>query len=213
MKAKLLIVLLFVLFVVNSFGQNNPVENLTWSQTYETPNNYFQLNWEEPLQPHNPLLGYNIYRNDELFRFQTERALYNFYSPVYGFVSNCGLSFLELDNQNQLYTDGFEIHVTAVYDPGQMESNYTQTYHANPLALQNTSFTQEKMILFPNPTKGLVTIGNLDFEKIMISDISGKVIKTLDASPQIDLSDLSKGLYIIKLFSEQKILVDKILIE
>jgi len=79
MKTKLLFFLFFIAFMFSAFGQNNPVENLTFSQSYEYPNNFFELNWEEPAQPHNELLGYNIYRNDELFRFQTETTLYNLY--------------------------------------------------------------------------------------------------------------------------------------
>ena len=213
MKKITLLLVIILTIITKSFGQNNPVENLTYSQTYESPNNYFQLNWEEPIQPHNQLIGYNIYRDSELFRFQTERALYNFYSPVYGFVSNCGLDFLERDNQNQPYTNGFEIHVTAVYEPGQIESNYTQTYHANPLALQINSFTQEKAILFPNPTNGELNIGNLNLEKIIIYDISGKEIKVFAPSSQIDLNNMPKGLYLIKLFSENNIIIDKIIVK
>ena len=206
--------LVFILAIVSkSFGQNNPIENLTWSQSYENMQNSFQLSWEEPAQPHNELLGYNIYRNNELYRFQTETSLYYLYSWVYGFVYNCGNEFLLYDNQQQAYTDGFDIHVTAVYNQEPAESNYLQTVHSYGSALATTNFTQEKAILFPNPTNGELTIGNLNLEKIGIYDISGKVIKVFDPTTQIDLSDVSKGFYIIKLFSEGKIITDKLVIK
>ena len=214
MKTKILILLLFVMFIVNSFGQNNPVQNLTWSHWYEYPNNFFQLNWDVPFEPHNELIGYNVYRNNELFRFQTETTLFNYYAPLYGVVSNCGgENFLLADNLGQPFLNEIEIHVTAVYNPGQIESEYLQTVFDEGLLLSSNSIAEEKVILFPNPTKGLLNIGNLNFEKIIIYDISGKVIKKFDATTQIDLSDMSKGLYIIKLFSERKTLVDKIAIE
>lgn len=206
--------LLFILAIVSkSFGQNNPIENLTWSQSYENMHNYFQLSWEEPVQPHNELLGYNIYRNNELYRFQTETSLYNLFTPVYGFVYNCGDDFLLYDNQQQAYINGFDIHVTAVYNQGQIESNYLQTVHSYGAALTATNFFQEKAILFPNPTSGALTIGNLNIEKIMLYDISGNEIKVFAPTTQVDLSDLSKGLYIIKLFSEGNIIMDKIVIK
>lgn len=208
MKTKLLIFGFFICSIFNSIGQNNPVENLTWSQTYENMHNFFQLNWDEPTQPHNEIIGYNIYRNNELYRFQTDTSLYNLYTPLYGFVENCPEVFL-------LYGDGagFDIHVTAVYNPEQIESDYLQTVYSFGFALNNNNFTREKAILFPNPTNGLLNIGNLNLEKIVIYDITGKIIKECGSASQIDLSNISKGLYIIKLFSEREIIVDKIVIQ
>jgi hypothetical protein len=202
--------LVFILAVVSkSFGQNNPIENLIWSQSYENMHNYFQLSWEVPAQPHNELLG----RNNELYRFQTETSLYNLYTLVYGFVYNCGSDFLLYDNQQQAYTDGFDIHVTAVYNQEPAESNYLQTVHSFGAALTSTNFTQEKAILFLNPTSGELTIGNLNLEKIIIYDILGKEIKVFAPTTQIDLSHVSKGFYIIKQFSESKIITDKIVVK
>ena len=208
MKTKLLIFGFLICSIFNSIGQNKPVENLTWSQSYENMHNFFQLNWNEPTQPHNELVGYNIYRNGELYRFQTETSLYNLYVPLYGFVENCSEEFL-------LFGDGsgFDIHVTAVYNPEQIESDYLQTVHSFGAALNDNNFTREKALLFPNPTNGLLNIGNQNLSKIVLYDISGKAIKEFAPVSQIDLGNISKGLYIIKLFSEREIIVDKIVIE
>jgi Secretion system C-terminal sorting domain len=207
-KKILLLTFLISLVNFNLFGQNNPVENLTWSQSYDMFHDYFELNWEEPAQPHNELIGYNIYRNNELYRFQTETSLYNLYSDVYGFVSNCSTEFLG-------YADGsgFDIHVTAVYNLGQTESNYLQTAHSYGLVLNNNNFIHDKALIFPNPTNGILNIGNENLEKIVVYDISGKVVSKFAPNSQIDLSNLSKGLYLIKLFSSKEIIVDKIVIE
>ena len=213
MNKKVFLFVFILAIVSKSFGQNNPIQNLTWSQSYENMHNYFQLNWEEPAQPHNELLGYNIYRNNELYRFQTETSLYYQYSWVYGFVYNCESDFLLYDNQQQAYTDGFDIHVTAVYNQEPAESNYLQTVHSYGAALTTANFTQERALLFPNPTSGELIIRNLNLEKIGIYDISGKEIKVFAPTTQIDLSDVSKGFYIIKLFSEGKIITDKIVIK
>ena len=208
MKTKLFLFAFYITFTLTSFGQINPVENLTWSQSYENMHNFFQLNWDEPAQPHNELIGYNIYRNNEFYIFQTVNILYNLYTPLYGYVSNCPDEFL-------LYGDGsgFDIHVTAVYNPEQTESNYLQTVHSFGAALTTDNFTRARAVLFPNPTSGKLNIENKNLVKIVLYDISGKVISEFAPVSQIDLSNISKGLYIIKLFSETEIIVDKIVIQ
>ncbi len=71
----------------------------------------------------------------------------------------------------------------------------------------------EKALLYPNPTGGILNIGNIGLIKILIYDITGKKIKELIPQSQIDLSDISKGVYLIKLISDKGILVDKVIVE
>lgn len=210
---KLLLFAFYIAFTIIATAQNNPVQNLTWYQTYQMPNNFFELKWDAPASPHNELLGYNIYRNGELYRFQTETSLYNLYTDVYGYVSNCDANFLAIDNQNQPYTDGFDVYVTAVYNPDQVESEYLQTYHTNPPALEVTTISQGKALLYPNPTNGLLSIGNLNLTKIIVYDSAGKALKEFLPATQINVSDLPKGTYILQLFSERELITDKIVIE
>ena len=210
---KLLLFAFYIAFTITATAQNNPVQNLTWYQTYQMPNNFFELKWDAPASPHNELLGYNIYRNGELYRFQTETSLYNLYTDVYGYVSNCDINFLAIDNQDQPYTDGFDVYVTAVYNPNQVESEYLQTYHTNPPALEVTTITQGKALLYPNPTNGLLTIENQNLTKIKIYDMTGKVLKEFFPTTQIDVSGLPKGIYLLQLFSERKLITSKIVIE
>jgi len=213
MKKITLTIAFFLVFISGSIAQINPVENLTWYQVYESPNNYFELRWEEPAQPHGELLGYNVYRNNELYRFQTETTVYNLNVPLYGEVSNCSLMFLGADNQNQPFLNGIDMHVTAVYGPGQTESDHLQTVHSGGLALAKSNFVSEKAVLFPNPTTGMVNIGNQNLSKIELYDTSGKMVKAFVPQAQIDLVGLSKGMYLIKLFSDQGVLTDKIILE
>ena len=214
MKIKLILFTLFVCaFNYNSFGQNNPIENLTWSHWYEFPRNFFQLNWEEPAQPHDELIGYNIYKNNELYRFQTGTSIYNFWTSIMGVVTNCdGEAFL-LQNNFEPYPNGFEIHVTAVYNPEGNESGYLQTVFDEGLLLPTKSFINKKTMVYPNPTNGILNVVNENFEKIIVYDVSGKVVGNFVTNSQIDLSNLSKGLYLVKLFSGKGIFVEKIVIE
>jgi hypothetical protein len=204
MKKPLLIFTLFLLFFGQSNAQNNPINNLAWQQVYNFGNYTFALQWEEPALPHDEVIGYNIYRDDVLFRFQTESYLTNL-----GINPNCGPEFMYFESDG----NGFDIHVTAVYDPGSIESGYTQTEFAANNLLDINTFEKQKAIVYPNPTKGLLNIGNADLNKIEVYDISGKKLAEFEPVTQIDLSSLSKGIYLIKLLSDEGVLIDKIIIE
>lgn len=53
--------------VFSGFAQINPVQNLQYSQYYDF-GNYFTLEWDPPQEPHDPLLGYKVYRDDDLYQ-------------------------------------------------------------------------------------------------------------------------------------------------
>jgi hypothetical protein len=195
---------IFLIFIFNSIGQINPVNNLTWEQTYYFGNYTFGLSWNQPDLPHDELIGYNIYRDNEFFRFQTQSYLTNM-----GANPNCGQEFMNFPSNG----DGFDIHITAVYNPGGTESNYTQTVFSQNNLLNNNNFEKPKTIFYPNPTRGIINIKCENLIKILIYDNLGKKIKEFEPKPQIDLSDISKGIYIIKLISDNEIFMNKVVIE
>lgn len=193
---------IFLLFCIQSFGQINPATNLTWNWHYNF-GNYFDLHWDAPATPHSELIGYNIYRENDLYRFQTGNNLYYLEQG-----SNCPSDFQDFNNGL-----GFYAHVTAVYNPEQVESTYTETIYINPGALQIDEFIGQKTILYPNPTNGILNVENQNLNKILIFDFSGKKVKELEPKSQIDLSDIPKGIYIVKLISDNEVMINKILIE
>lgn len=202
MKKNILILTIFMAFAFTSFGQTNPVTNLTWNQTYIFPNNYFTLSWDAPALPHDALIGYNIYRGNELYRFQTETSLYH---EQHG--SNAGgIDFLLYDPVPVL------VHVTAVYSPGNIESAFTETIQLNGPLLSNPEFKKIDAILYPNPTNGILNIGNTNLTKILMYDISGKIIREFKPQPAIDLSTIPKGFYLIKLVSSKGESIDKVIV-
>jgi hypothetical protein len=207
MKTILLSFAIFLIFTFQSFGQINPITNLTWNHYYEQPNNYFILEWEEPDLPHDELIGYNVYREDELFIFINETSIYNIYDPVYGIVSNCG-------GEEFLFysTGGFTAYVTAVYNPEQIESTPEAIEIDEPLLIINY-IKKPKAILYPNPTNGILNIGNKNLTKIQLFDLTGKILKEFNPNPLVDLSNFSKGIYLIKLISDEGIMTDKIIIK
>ncbi len=203
MKSTILTIAIFITFIFQTIGQINPITNLTWMQYYESPNNYFQLSWDEPDSPHDEIIGYNIYAGDELYRFQTENSLYNLEGS-----SNCGIDFL-------LYYGGAEFlaHVTAVYNPGPVESGYTETVLIQGAAIKVADYEYSKAAIFPNPSSGIIHIENQDIQTIQIYNIAGQKIKELAPQTQLDLSEFSKGIYFLKLISDKGVLVNKIILE
>lgn len=191
-------------FIAQSFSQVNPINNLTYEDEYDMPITYFILEWDEPTSPHDELIGYNVYREDELYRFQTETSLYYLENDA-----NCGDDFLFYNNS----VDGFYAHVTAVYNPGGVESDYTETVFVGGPLLKTNQFKKEKSILYPNPTDGELNIVNKNINAIQVFDATGKLVKELKPQPQIDLFNLSNGIYFVKLNSDNGVLINKIIVE
>lgn len=195
-------VFFFLTYNFQSFGQINPIENLTWSAWYEFPNNYFSLDWNEPEAPHDEIIGYNVYRESELYRFQIERSLYNLEEG-----SNCEEDFLYFNEGQPFYA-----HVTAVY-VGDIESGYTESVYVEGIVLNTNDYKEQKAIVYPNPTKGILNIQNKNIQNILVFDFTGKLIKEYTSKTQINLSNISKGVYIIKLISEKGVLENKIILQ
>ncbi len=206
MKKALFFLLLFLIYP--AYAQLNPVQNLNWMHYYDYPNNFFELQWEAPAQPHDELLGYNVYRNNELYRFQTETSVYNLNTQVFGIVTNCTIDFLSFNNQEQPSTNGFDMHVTAVYSSG--ESDYLQTEHCLGPLLASTNFTQKQTLVHPNPTSGVLYLNNQKFDEVLVYSTSGQVLLREQQCNQLDLSSLPKGLYVVKLVSQQENCQEKV---
>ncbi|WP_396192447.1 T9SS type A sorting domain-containing protein [Flavobacterium sp.] len=85
--------------------------------------------------------------------------------------------------------------------------------------LSTNEFSDSKFTVYPNPTKGLVDISNdadASISSIELSDINGRVVKNIifnDNQTQIDISQLSQGMYLMKIVSDKGIAVKKIVKE
>ena len=173
---------------LNTNDQYNPVQNLQWEHWYESPNNYFALSWDMPAQPHAELVGYNVYRENELYRFQTGTSLYNLPEG-----SNVEVDFLFYPEENPM---PFNVHVTAVYEGG-FESNYTETVFVEGPALSTTEVANPSVSFYPNPTKDFLHFSEF-LKEIKVYDLSGKLIKTQpNSTEKLDVNDLPKGTYIL----------------
>ena len=65
--------------------------------------------------------------------------------------------------------------------------------------------------IYPNPTTGLIAINTTEIlESIEVYEITGKQIARYTAVNTLDLSSLPKGIYIIKLYSENSVAIQQV---
>jgi|AntAceMinimDraft_17_1070374.scaffolds.fasta_scaffold01356_15 hypothetical protein len=89
----------------------------------------------------------------------------------------------------------------------------TAIHHINVISSVNNLTNNKKLFkLFPNPTSGKITVEAEGIEKIEIMNIQGKQIYT-GIKNEIDLSNNSKGIYIIKVTTEKGVVADKVVLE
>lgn len=69
--------------------------------------------------------------------------------------------------------------------------------------------TKNNIIVFPNPSKNFFYT-NIDYEKIKLYDSNGKFIKNI-FSKEIDLTNYNRGIYFIKIFTNDSIYNSKII--
>lgn len=72
--------------------------------------------------------------------------------------------------------------------------------------LSNEKFFTENFNLYPNPTSDVLNISSkngLEMKEIKITDLSGRIVKTLNNATTINVSDLSAGTYLIDITTNE----------
>ncbi|GGC79186.1 chromosome condensation regulator [Flavobacterium lutivivi] len=112
-------------------------------------------------------------------------------------ISAGGYHLLAIKNNGDLY--GIYNNTYGQTGSGENTTTISNLYLNNcPTSLSNNEFTNKKILSFPNPTSGLVNLVEGIIEaRLLTSD--GKVIKTYKNQNQIDISNFSKGIYLIQL--------------
>ena len=130
---------MFLLVSGLSFGQLNPVRNLTWVHGYEYPFNQYSLNWLPPdVSVTDSLKGYNVYRDEVLWRFQT------------GIGLSC-MPPVSCNDPDFLLGNPFWIKVTAVYNGEGLESIATDSILDAGILIGVREKTKNAVHISPNP--------------------------------------------------------------
>lgn len=72
-----------------------------------------------------------------------------------------------------------------------------------------------RLRLFPNPSRDVINIGDLDAEtckEIMIFDMTGRLMKHFTHELSLDVNDLPTGLYMMRVVSDSKVYTEKFMI-
>jgi len=73
---------------------------------------------------------------------------------------------------------------------------------------------QKEVTLLPNPTSAFISILNTNYQEIKIFDVTGKQVKAVTTNEKnIDVRDLKKGIYFVKVKSNKNIYVLKFIKE
>jgi len=91
--------------------------------------------------------------------------------------------------------DGESRIIDSIIDCGADEFN-------SGLGIINTEL--QEMTIYPNPTKNIVFFKNLSNFSYKVYSINGQLIKTVDNQKHVDLSNLNKGLYFVKVYDNKK---------
>ncbi|WP_051662715.1 T9SS type A sorting domain-containing protein [Flavobacterium sp. KJJ] len=183
------------LLLLNAFG--NKLTTLDVSQNPKLKALYVE---------YNPLTSLNIQNgNNKNFILPSQTGKKSELSIYTSFLGNKSLNCIKVD------------------DPDYSTANWSKIKEANTvysatcsLGLEESVF--DKVVLYPNPTKGEVNINNIALEKATVYNSIGQLVKTftLDSSNTnntIDLSGLPRGVYYVYLINQDAASAKKIIVE
>ena len=111
----------------------------------------------------------------------------------------------------EIFIENVSFAVSSInFDP---ESDLISKNNTTTLGLENNNFISENTSLFPNPVNDILTIQiskNITFKSATLYNTLGKKILN-SSNKQVNLSQLSEGIYFIKVFTDAGNLYQKII--
>jgi len=120
-----------------------------------------------------------------------------------------------------LSSDGSIVAIGAMWNAGSyVDAGHVRVYEfVDPsVSIADQLASQNGISIYPNPTSGIIyfDFAENNIQKIIISDVTGKVISEKLVSQQqddIDLSNHSNGIYIIEIYTDNNVFSSKIIKE
>ena len=123
-------------------------------------------------------------------------------SLAFNITSGNGAGIFELSESGMLYLFNADLmELNAEYGLIiEVDDGFNQNFAIITIVVDKVplGFTIVEFNIYPTPSKGIITINMLDFKEATIYNFSGQEVLRSKAS-RIDLSELSEGVYIIKL--------------
>lgn len=122
---------------------------------------------------------------------------------------------LQIDLTNTFIEDYTDLAIVAFVQNTVTKEIMQTTYAVNGLATEEFT-TASKVKIYPNPSEGIVRITTETPVDVIISDISGKVVFTMNqvtSETNLNLSQLQRGVYFAKLSGNSIEQTEKILLK
>ncbi|MCD4791499.1 MAG: T9SS type A sorting domain-containing protein [Bacteroidales bacterium] len=216
---KVILTLTIITLFSNLFGQINPINNLTFWHDHDMsstcPNyNCFELNWEAPdTLTQDTLIGYNIYRNSILWRFQDYIGV----MCIDGTPPPC------LDEDFLNFPAPFWIKVTAVYNSSHIESIANDSVMCGGILININTIENENFVIKKNPVirgNDIIIKFSNTLEKnfnIRVYNNEGRIMEVIKitkdkSSVRISTDRFNIGIYNIVIILENEIFSRRVLI-
>lgn len=101
------------------------------------------------------------------------------------------------------------------HDCTDQEAVFIDDVTVTQTTLANNEFLASKFSVYPNPANNFVNIAanGLNMNSIELSDLNGRVVKNISVNgseTQVNISDLSQGVYMMKITSDEGVATKKI---
>jgi len=154
----------------------------------------------------NPLTSLNVQNgNNKNFVIPSQTGKKSETAIYTSFLGNKTLSCIKVDDAAFSNANWSKIKET--------NTTYSETC---TLGLEDSVF--DKVVVYPNPSKGEVNINNIALERVTVYNTIGQLVKTIKLNSgttnnTIDLSDLPRGVYFVYLINEDAASAKKIILE
>ncbi|AZA53148.1 T9SS type A sorting domain-containing protein [Chryseobacterium sp. G0201] len=159
----------------------------------------------------------SFFKDYEIFSDGTGYAM-DLYRDIYK-TTNFGASWQKIITTQLLATPGSTINKVA-FAKNYMVAVGSTGFYVLDLVTGNLSTNDpklevnNKMRIYPNPTSSILFFDIKDkIKSIIVFDISGRIFKNIENVKQssIDISDLEKGNYFVKIITEDKTYLEKVI--
>ncbi len=118
---------------------------------------------------------------------------------------------IEVDDSQAAQNNQYPYSEWTIYH-AYMTYSYTDDVEA--CALNVTSFKENKINIYPNPVSDMLYFetAGVTIEKVMVFDLSGRKVLEQNEVSNISVSHLQKGSYLIKIFSDNGIQTEKVVV-
>jgi Secretion system C-terminal sorting domain len=103
-----------------------------------------------------------------------------------------------------------------VADAGQIMISLSGTGTIDHPSLATVAFSKSLIQMYPNPTSSIINLktqNNIQIDKIVVTDLTGKKVVEINNANQINVAKLSTGLYILEAFSGEEKFTSKFIKE